>query len=65
MPEKWDAAEYRERAKAWREKAASLPDTNPSRLACLALAEGYDNLAAQLEARCRPEQRSRLPGRHA
>jgi hypothetical protein len=62
MPEKWDAAEYRERAKAWREKAAALPESDPKRMACLALAEGYENLAAQLEARCKPEQRSSRHG---
>ena len=61
MPEKWDPAEYRKRAKAWREKAAALPETDPSRTACLALAEGYENLAAHLEQRCKPEQR-RDPG---
>ena len=58
IPEKWDAAEYRERAKAWREKAAALPETNPSRMACLTLAEGYENLAALLDQRCKPQQRS-------
>lgn len=55
MPEKWDAAEYRERAKAWREKAAALPESDPTRMACLALAEGYENLAIQLERRCKLE----------
>ena len=58
MPEKWDPAEYRRRAKAWREKATALPESDPSRAACLTLAEGYERLAAQLEMRCKPEQRS-------
>jgi hypothetical protein len=61
MPEKWDPAEYRKRAKAWRQKAASLPETNPSRRACLALAEGYENLANLLDQRCKPGQRSSPP----
>jgi hypothetical protein len=51
MPEKWDPAKYRKRAKAWREKAASLPETDPNRMACLALADGYERRATQLEDR--------------
>jgi hypothetical protein len=58
MPEKWDAAEYRRRAKAWREKAASLPRTDLNRMAFLTLAEGYENLATLLEQRCKLEDRS-------
>jgi hypothetical protein len=54
LPERWDAAEYRKRAKAWREKAVALPEADPSRMACLTLAEGYENLANLLEARCQP-----------
>ncbi|HZI75886.1 MAG TPA: hypothetical protein VFD73_18050 [Gemmatimonadales bacterium] len=53
MPERWDAAEYRKRAKAWREKAAALPETDPGRTACLTLGEGYENLANLLEQRCK------------
>ena len=51
MPETWDPVVYRERAKAWREKAAALPEGDPKRMACLALADGYENLATQLEQR--------------
>ena len=51
MPEKWDAAEYRERAKAWRDKAATLPEADPRRTTCLTLAEGYENLATLLDQR--------------
>ena len=61
MPEKWDAAEYRERAKAWRDKAATLPEADPRRTTCLTLAEGYENLANQLDQRCKPGQRSSPP----
>jgi hypothetical protein len=57
MPEKWDSAEYRKRATAWREKAASLPETDPNRMACLALADGYERLATQLEKGSVPEDR--------
>ena len=42
--------QYKERAKAWRDRAASLP-RRPERDACVALAEGYEKLAALIEAR--------------
>jgi hypothetical protein len=49
MPESWDAGEYRDRATAWLQKADSLT-AGRERDACLALAEGYLNLARLLEA---------------
>jgi hypothetical protein len=55
MPEHWDPIYYRERAKAWREKAMVLPEDHPERAVCMELADGYDRLAALLE------QRGRLP----
>jgi len=58
MPDTWDTVVYRERAKAWREKAATLSGTDPNRAPCLEIAEGYERLAAQLEQRCKPQQRS-------
>ena len=44
MPEKWDDAYYRERAKAWRDKAATLPADHPERAVSFELADGYDRL---------------------
>lgn len=49
MPESWDAAEYRNRATAWLQKAESLTEGR-EREACLALAEGYVKLAELIEA---------------
>jgi hypothetical protein len=57
MPDPWDPVVYRERAKAWREKAEILPETDPNREPCLVIAGGYETLAAQLEMRCKPAQR--------
>lgn len=51
MPENWDPTYYRERAKAWRAKAASLPGDDPERAVCIELADGYDRLATLLEQR--------------
>ena len=51
VPETWDPACYRERAKAWRDKATVLPDEDPEREVCLVLADGYDRLATLLEQR--------------
>ena len=51
MPENWDPAFYRERAKAWRDKAASLPEDHLERAVCVELAEGYEKLATLLEQR--------------
>jgi hypothetical protein len=47
MPQRWDAAEYRKRAKAWREKASAL--CGPDHTLCLQLADGYERLAIQIE----------------
>jgi hypothetical protein len=49
VPENWDDAYYRERAKAWRDKAAALPADHRERAVCFELAEGYDRLATLLE----------------
>ena len=51
LPEHRDAAYYRDRAKAWRDKAASLPEDHPERAACVEFAEGYEKLATLLEQR--------------
>jgi hypothetical protein len=52
LPENWDnPAYYRERAKAWREKATLLPEGHAEREVCLELAEGYEKLVALLEQR--------------
>jgi hypothetical protein len=51
MPDSWNSEQYRERAKAWRDRAASLPDGSPERDACVILAEGYQRLAEIFEAR--------------
>jgi len=48
MPDMWDPVTYFERAKAWREKAAALPEDDPNRAPCVEIAEGYERLAAQL-----------------
>jgi len=62
LPDAWDAAIYRERAKAWREKAASLSENDPNRGHCVEIAEGYEKLADQLDRRSGLEQRlSHLP----
>ena len=53
MPGSWDPERYRERAKEWLDKAASLPEGR-ERDACVTLAEGYEKLAELLEAR-RPD----------
>jgi hypothetical protein len=39
VPDRWDSERYLERAKAWRDRAASLPDESPERDACVTLAE--------------------------
>ena len=45
MPDNWDPAIYWERAKAWRDKAASLSEVDPHRASCVEIAEGYKKLA--------------------
>ena len=49
MPDSWDPERYKERAKAWRDKAASLPEGR-ERDTCVTLAEGYEELAEIIEA---------------
>jgi hypothetical protein len=51
VPESWDPAVYRERAKAWRDKAITLPDDDPQRAVCVEIAEGYARLALLIERR--------------
>jgi hypothetical protein len=58
LPENWDPAVYWDRAKRWREKAASIPEDRPERAVCIELAERYERLAALLE-----EQRRMLSSR--
>ena len=55
MPDSWDPKRYRERAKEWRDKAASLPEGR-ARDSCVTIAEGYEGLAEIIEAQ-RPEGR--------
>ena len=45
MPDGWNADTYRARATQWRQKAETLP-LGKEKDACLALAEGYADLAA-------------------
>ena len=51
LPEHWDPTYYRDRAKAWLDKAATLPEDHPERAVCVELAEGYERLATPLEQR--------------
>ena len=51
MPDSWDPAVYRDRAKRWRERAACLSTDDPAWATCLELAEGYERLTALLEQR--------------
>jgi hypothetical protein len=51
VPEHWDPTYYRERAKAWREKAIMLPEDHAERAVCVEIAEGYEKLATLLEQR--------------
>ena len=55
MPDSWDPERYKERAKEWRDKAASLPEGR-ARDSCVTIAEGYEGLAEIIEAQ-RPEGR--------
>jgi hypothetical protein len=48
MPGTWDPVIYRDRAKKWQDEAETLP-AGKDRDACMALAEGYANLAALIE----------------
>ena len=44
MPNRWDPERYEQRAKEWRDRAASLPEGR-ERDACVTIAEGYEKLA--------------------
>ena len=63
MPEALDPVVYRERAKAWREKAASLAGDDPDRAPCLEIADGYERLAGQLELRSKLGRRRTILSR--
>ena len=56
MPENWDPIVYRQRAEAWRQRAALLPEDDPQATTCLEIADGYGKLADLIEARQRPAQ---------
>jgi hypothetical protein len=57
MPDSWNATVYRQRAEAWRQRAALVED-EAQRNTCLGLAEGYGRLAGLIEAEARQLQRS-------
>lgn len=61
MPDTWDPDVYRERAKAWREKGASLSENDANRAHCFEIAEGYERLADYLKLRSKLEPRPRMP----
>ena len=54
MPESWDPEIYRQRAAAWRQKAASLPEEHEEWQTCLDIAESYERLARLIESRLTP-----------
>jgi hypothetical protein len=60
MPDACNAAIYRARAAAWRDKATILPEDSRERSICQSIAQGYDNLAELIEER---ERLSRTPRR--
>jgi hypothetical protein len=47
VPDSWDAKVYRQRAEAWRQRAALAE--GKQRAACIVLADGYETLAGLLE----------------
>jgi hypothetical protein len=49
MPDSWDPNLYRQRAEAWRQRAALLEDEDQQDT-CLDIADGYDRLAGLIEA---------------
>ena len=51
MPDQWDAEVYRQRAEAWRQRAAQLSDDDDTRATCLSLADDYEKLANLIEQR--------------
>jgi hypothetical protein len=48
MPQNWDPAIYRQRARDWQEKADTL-SPGKERDTCLTIAEGYARLAALID----------------
>jgi hypothetical protein len=54
LPETWEITleRYRERAKEWRDKAASHP-AGDQRNSCVSIAEGYERLIELIEAQRR------------
>jgi len=49
MPDAWNAAIYRERAAAWRDKAITLPEGSRERDVCQVIGQGYEDLAELIE----------------
>jgi CheY-like chemotaxis protein len=50
-PDAWNAANYRARAAAWRDKATIVPEDSRERSICQSIAQGHDNLAEIIEER--------------
>jgi hypothetical protein len=48
MPDQWNPDTYRQRARQWADKAATLPPGD-ERMTCLQIAEGYAHLAELIE----------------
>jgi hypothetical protein len=57
MPDEWNANTYRERAEAWRQRAAQLSGDDDQQLTCLSLAADYERLANLIEQRAEMERR--------
>jgi hypothetical protein len=58
MPDQRDPEIYRQRAEAWRQRAAQLSVNDDQRYACLSLAEDYEKLANLIKQRSALERRS-------
>ena len=56
MPEIWDASVYRQRAEAWRKRAAELSTNAAQAAVCLSIAADYDHLADLIDV---PEKLTR------
>ena len=55
MPDSWDSERYRQRAKEWRDRAASLPEgREQEQEARVTIAEGYQKLVQIIDAQQRP-----------
>ena len=64
MPNRWDPGRYEQRAKEWRDRAASLPEGR-ERDACVTIAEGYERLAeihSAAQHSRRTQKKPRAPG---